>query len=90
MPTPDRLLELTTPAVRHAARAYLKSRDAAAFERAMQQALAKAHTAAVIRGTIDRTVSSGKAYPGQNAMTSKPSWQVSSTFSKALCRHCPI
>lgn len=55
MPTPDRLLELITPAVRDATRAYLKSHDAAAFERAMQQALAKAHTAAFIRGTTDRT-----------------------------------
>jgi hypothetical protein len=55
MPTPDRLLELTTPAVRDATRAYLKSHDAAAFERAMQQALAKAHTAAYVRGVGDRT-----------------------------------
>lgn len=55
MPTPDNLIILTTPAVRDATRAYLKSRDAAAFERAMQQALAKAHTAAYVRGTADRT-----------------------------------
>jgi hypothetical protein len=55
MPTPDRLIELSTPAVRDATRAYLKSRDAQAYERAMQQALAKAHTAAFIRGTADRT-----------------------------------
>lgn len=55
MPTPDRLLGLTAPAVRDATRAYLKSHDAAAYERAMQQALAKAHTAAYVRGTADRT-----------------------------------
>ena len=55
MPIPDRLIDLATPSVRDATRAYLKSRNAVAFERAMQQALAKAHTAAYIRGTADRT-----------------------------------
>lgn len=55
MPTPDSLLTLIAPAVRDAARAYLTSRNAVAFERAMQQALAKAHTAAFVRGTADRT-----------------------------------
>lgn len=55
MGTPDRLIDLSTPAVRAATRAYLKSRDAAAFERAMERALAKAHATAFIRGTADRT-----------------------------------
>jgi hypothetical protein len=55
MPTPDALIALTTPAVRDATRAYLTSRNAAAYEKAMQQALAKGHTAAAIRGIADRT-----------------------------------
>lgn len=55
MPTPDRLLELIAPAVKDATRSYLSARNAQAFERAMQQALAKAHTAAFIRGTAERT-----------------------------------
>lgn len=55
MPTPDLLIDLATPAVRDATRAYLKSRNAATFERTMQQALARAHTAAYVRGTADRT-----------------------------------
>ena len=50
MTAPDRLIELTAPAVRDATRAYLRTRDAQAFERAMQEALAKAHTAAYVRG----------------------------------------
>jgi hypothetical protein len=55
MSTPDRLLDLTSPAVRDATRAYLRSRDASAYEKAMREALAKAHTAATIRGIGDRT-----------------------------------
>lgn len=55
MTTPDTLIELTTPGVRDATRAYLKSRNASAYEKAMQQALAKGHTAAAIRGIADRT-----------------------------------
>lgn len=55
MPGPDRIMELTAPAVRDATRAYLKSRNAAVFERDMQVALARAHTAAFVRGTADRT-----------------------------------
>jgi hypothetical protein len=55
MPGPDRIVELTAPAVRDATRAYLKSRNATVFERSMQEALARAHTAAYLRGTADRT-----------------------------------
>lgn len=55
MPTPDRLLELIAPAVKNATAGYLRSHDAGAYERAMQQALAKAHTAAFLRGIGDRT-----------------------------------
>jgi hypothetical protein len=55
MTTPDRLVELTAPVVRDATRAYLKTRNAQAFERAMQEALARAHAAAYVRGTADRT-----------------------------------
>lgn len=51
----DRLAELSAPAVRAAAKAYLTSHNAAAFERAMQRALATAHTAAYVRGIADRT-----------------------------------
>ena len=51
----DRLLEAIAPDVRAATKAYLASQNATAFERAMQRALAKAHTAAYIRGTADRT-----------------------------------
>jgi len=51
----DRLLEAIAPDVRAATKAYLTSQNATAFERAMQRALAKAHTAAYIRGTADRT-----------------------------------
>lgn len=51
----DRLLDAIAPDLRAATKAYLTSHNAAAFERAMQRALAKAHTAAYIRGTADRT-----------------------------------
>ena len=39
-----------------AVKAYIRDRDAAVFERAMQQALARAHTAAYLRGLAERSV----------------------------------
>jgi len=38
-----------------AVKSYIRTRDAAAFERAMQQALARAHTAAYLRGLAERS-----------------------------------
>jgi hypothetical protein len=55
MPAPEQLIALAAPDVKAATRAYLQSRNAAAFQRAMERALAKAHTAASIRGIADRT-----------------------------------
>jgi hypothetical protein len=54
MPAPDQLIALAAPDVKAATRAYLQSRNAQAFQRAMERAIAKAHTAAYIRGTADR------------------------------------
>lgn len=55
MAAPDDLIALAAPDVKAATRAYLKSRNTDAFEKAMERALAKAHTAASIRGIADRT-----------------------------------
>lgn len=51
----DRLASLAAADLQQAVRAYVRSGSAAAFERAMERALVKAHTAAYLRGTADRT-----------------------------------
>ncbi len=50
----DLILTRTAPLFADAVRAYLAGGTPAAFERAMQQALTRTHTAAYLRGTAER------------------------------------
>ena len=54
MPAPDDILARTAGAYRDAIAAYQRTHDARAFQRAMQEALARSHTAATIKGLADR------------------------------------
>lgn len=55
MPVPDAIIESTNRAVQQATKRYLQDRDPAAYEFAMRRELAKAHTAAYLRGDAERS-----------------------------------
>lgn len=85
----DRLADLAAPAVRAAAKAYLTSRNAVAFERAMQRALATAHTAAYLRGTADRTGVMAKRLSRAERDDVKARVQEQATFLRAFVQAVP-